>query len=168
MITVRPAIKKDIEIIDGIMRTSFTECYGSFMPKQYVKDILKHDVIGKLARKKWNECYIGEDDGIPAGVMQLSGCYIAELWTHPAHQRKGVASALIRRAEQEVLRKGQAHLTLCVYGRNATALEFYNRKGFITQRVEASDRIPEETVFHKVKWLAFQPAGKKSTTTESA
>ncbi|WP_147820695.1 GNAT family N-acetyltransferase [Salidesulfovibrio onnuriiensis] len=153
-ITVRKATEKDAPILESVMYASFLASYGEMMPQNYVNGVLENDVIGKLSRQKWHECFLAEEDGRPVGVMQLQGNYIAELWVHPDHQGKGVGGKLIQAAEEHAREQGHAHLTLCVYGCNTNAREFYRNKGFVLERMEASERVPEETVCYKVKWLS--------------
>lgn len=153
-ITVRRAAEADAPTLESIMRASFLDSYGKMMPQTYMNSVLENDVIGMLARKKWNECFIAEDCGVPVGIMQLQGNYIAELWTHPDHQKKGVGCALLETAEECARKKGHAHLTLCVYGCNTSARKFYRNRGFMLEHIEASDRIPDETVCHKIKWFS--------------
>ncbi len=153
-ITIRQATEEDASILESVMYASFLASYGEMMPQSYVAGVLENDVIGKLARKKWDECFIAEEDGRPVGVMQLQGNYIAELWVHPNNQGKGVGGKLIETAEIHAGHQGYSHLTLCVYGCNTNARQFYRKMGFTLERMEASDRIPKETVCYKIKWLS--------------
>ncbi|WP_161598312.1 GNAT family N-acetyltransferase [Pseudodesulfovibrio senegalensis] len=154
MITVRPAREQDSRLLEAVWHASFMASYATFMPESYVRGVLESDVIGKLARKKWDECFIAEVDGQPGAVMQLTDNYVAELWTHPDHQKKGAASALLDHAEKMAAQRGFDTLTLCTYGRNTQAREFYRKRGFAVHRTEASDRVPDDIVCHKVKRLA--------------
>lgn len=154
MITVRPAREQDGPLLEAVWHASFMASYATFMPKAYVLGVLDSDIIGRLARKKWNECFIAEVGGQPGAVMQLKDNYVAELWTHPDHLCKGAASALLRHAEKVAAQRGFDTLTLCTYGRNTRAREFYRKRGFTVDRMEASDRVPNDVVCHKVKHLA--------------
>lgn len=153
-VVVRKATATDAPALEAVMHASFLASYGEMMPPTYVEGVLENNVISRLAYKRWDECFLAEDEGAPAGVMQLQGNYIAELWVHPEHQGKGAGTALIKAAETQAVSEGHGHLTLCVYGCNTNAREFYRNRGFILERIEASDRIPDETVCYKVKWLS--------------
>ncbi len=153
MITIRSAQEEDAPLLENVWRASFMGSYATFMPSTYVQGVLETDVIGRLSRSKWDECYIAEVDGNAGAVMQLKGNYIAELWTHPNYQCMGAASALLDHAEKLAAQQGFATLTLCTYGRNTRARQFYRNRGFATERLEASDRVPDEIVCHKVKRL---------------
>lgn len=65
------------------------------------------------------------------GVHEVAGeGYIANLAVHEQHRRRGVASALLRAAEEGALNRGVAILTLEVRASNFAAIALYTRNGY--------------------------------------
>lgn len=63
-----------------------------------------------------------------SGYTWARCCYIAYLWVHEAHRRRGLASALIRRVEDEARRLGCA--VVIVSSHSFQAPGFYERMGY--------------------------------------
>ena len=83
---------------------------------------------------------VAEQDGIIIGTVQLHfdlpdnqahRADVAKLLVHPQHQRKGIATALMQRLEQEALLKGRTLLVLDTKtGENAEHL--YSALGYVS------------------------------------
>ena len=85
--------------------------------------------------------YVAEnDDGIPLGFMHLQtrkdfftgaqNCHIADLVVAAAHERRGVARALLHFAEAWAKEHRCRHLTLGVFPANERARKLYEAHGF--------------------------------------
>lgn len=153
MITIRKAEKNDIVAIAAVWQESFLASYTAFMPTSYIEKILSTNFIGTTVRASWRQWFLAENGTTVAGIMQLQKNYIAELWTHPNEQKKGVGSAMLAYAEKNIQEQGLTTITLHTYGKNTYARAFYRNRGFLTKRIEASDRIADEIVCFKVKQL---------------
>lgn len=75
--------------------------------------------------------WLVERDGAPVGFLVLRGAHVEHLYVHPAHQRTGVGSRLLRHAQG--LRPGG--LELFVFQRNSAARAFYAAHGFTVARL---------------------------------
>ena len=61
---------------------------------------------------------------------------------NPAHQRHGIGTALVRRAEQELITRGAPKINLQVRSSNGQVATFYERLGFVVEeRVSMGKRI---------------------------
>jgi ribosomal protein S18 acetylase RimI-like enzyme len=75
--------------------------------------------------------WLVERDGAPVGFLVLRGAHVEQLYVHPAHQRSGVGSRLLRHAQ--CLRPDG--LELFVFQRNTAARAFYAVHGFTVARL---------------------------------
>lgn len=90
-------------------------------------------------------CLLAEEDGAAAGLCfvemrkrtcmrNIPSAYMDDLYVSPAFRRRGVATALFRRAEALAKEKGAVRLDLMVWGFNREALAFYESLGMTRQR----------------------------------
>jgi ribosomal protein S18 acetylase RimI-like enzyme len=71
-----------------------------------------------------------------SAIDQTSGdrqTYIFLLYVEPEHRRRGIATALMQRAETWTASQGDRQIALQVFGQNQTAVEFYRRLGYQVQ-----------------------------------
>jgi GNAT superfamily N-acetyltransferase len=69
-----------------------------------------------------------------AHVMEVEGeAHLEQLAVHPAHQRAGVGSALVRAAKREAASRGYDSLSLRTYRDIAWNAPFYQRFGFVAE-----------------------------------
>ncbi len=92
--------------------------------------------------------FLDDETGKLAGFMALVDSFLAALFVSPAMQGRGVGSRLLSLAK-----KMHPELTLSVYARNARAVAFYERHGFVF--VEA--RVEEET--GETEWIMHLAPG---------
>jgi putative acetyltransferase len=69
--------------------------------------------------------WVAEDAGVLAGFCAFRDGWIDHLYVHPAHHRRGIGSALLRKAMEE-----NERLQLWTFQRNAGARAFYEAHGF--------------------------------------
>ena len=83
------------------------------------------------------EVWVAEADGVVAGFTTLGTRdgvdFMEHLYVAPAHQRRGIGTALVERAKE----RRPAGFRLWVFQRNAGARDFYERHGL--RLVELSD-----------------------------
>jgi ribosomal protein S18 acetylase RimI-like enzyme len=73
-------------------------------------------------------------DGLPDEVTGLPQAFIAYMAVEPHARRRGVARALLQRAEQVARRRGLPHLALMVTEDNLAARQLYAQAGYSTER----------------------------------
>lgn len=78
--------------------------------------------------------WIAETDGAPVGFLALADSYVDRLYVHPAHQRRGVGSLLLRKA----LELSSAGVELHTHQQNVSARAFYEKHGFRAVRFGTS------------------------------
>jgi GNAT superfamily N-acetyltransferase len=99
------------------------------------RDVRASMVAGDLAETSQDRFVLGEIEGTYAGSM----CYATHrdrpevavlemVWTHPAHRRKGVARALLRRVLDDFRALGGVAMYLCTV--NPAAFALYASEGF--------------------------------------
>ncbi|MXP13606.1 GNAT family N-acetyltransferase [Altererythrobacter confluentis] len=74
-------------------------------------------------------------------VLSEPCAYIALLAVERMHEGKGVAKALIQKAEEWALEMGYARVALDVFGSNTRAFEFYKRAGFQVETVRVIKKL---------------------------
>jgi len=70
--------------------------------------------------------WIAEESGNPVGMLALEAPWISQLTVFPEHQRRGVGTALLRKARE----CSPDELRLFTFQRNDKARAFYERHGF--------------------------------------
>ena len=85
------------------------------------------------------ECLIAEIGGEPVGFALFfpnystwrgrQGIYLEDLYITPAHRRKGVARALLRRLAEIAVERNAGRMELAVLNWNRSAVEFYRSLG---------------------------------------
>lgn len=91
------------------------------------------------------------EDGERAGFLHLQtvtdyftaaqNCHIADLAVAPAHEGRGIGSALLRFAEGWARQHRCRHLTLAVFPGNERARALYERRGFGTDLLRMAKRV---------------------------
>ena len=71
------------------------------------------------------EVWIAERDGELVGLCAFREGWVDHLYVHPAHQRRGIGVALLRKAKD-----ANERLQLWAFQRNENARRFYESQGF--------------------------------------
>lgn len=77
-----------------------------------------------------NDIWVANLDGQVAGFLAIAGDFVDQLYIHPAFQRQGVGTNLIRHAKQI----SPFHLWLFTIQINTGGRAFYERNGFLPVR----------------------------------
>ena len=77
-----------------------------------------------------NDIWLVEDDGVVLGYAAHRPGWLNHLYVHPDHQGRGVGAALVRQAMAD-----DDHLQLWAFQKNDRARGFYERRGFVLERL---------------------------------
>lgn len=75
-----------------------------------------------INRARYN-CHVAEVDGAVVGFIAFSGSNIEELFVHPKYHRRGIATALFRKAESE------CRCSVLTVGTTGYGIPFYQAMG---------------------------------------
>ncbi|WP_457582994.1 GNAT family N-acetyltransferase [Ensifer canadensis] len=91
--------------------------------------------------------WVAEVDGRPAGFIGLIDSFVGGLFVDPEIHGAGIGRGLIEHAATRL-----GHLDVSVYADNASAVEFYRRRGFVeTGRQETDDEGLPFAVIHMAR-----------------
>ena len=94
--------------------------------------------------------WVAEVDGHPAGFIGLIDNFVGGLFVDPEVHGAGIGRGLIEHAATRL-----GHLDVSVYADNASAVEFYHRRGFVvTGRQERDDEGLPFAVIHMARTVA--------------
>jgi GNAT superfamily N-acetyltransferase len=100
------------------------------------------------------EVWLAEGASGPEGAAILEACADGvRLWSvavDPAAQGRGLGNALLAFAEDRARRLGHGELRLCTNEKLAPRIAWYERKGYVTTRVED---MPDRRAVHMTKRL---------------
>ena len=114
---------------------------------------------------------VAEAEGVPGnGIL---GFIVAEIRRKSGHiitidvvaeaRRAGVGSALLRAAEDQLLRAGVVTVALETPVNNAAAIRFYKQKGYFVEKTVAGYYSGQMDALVMTKELARSPVGRQST-----
>src|SRR5699024_2213605 len=102
--TIRDMRKKDIPDVQRVARTSWHETYESIIPLEVQDIFLKGAYSDQMMRKRLEKSYmfVAEVDGYIVGFANFSQVddegktELSAIYLDPAHQGKGIGSALLK------------------------------------------------------------------------
>lgn len=132
---VRRVKQSDIDAAADIWLEANMEAH-SFVPEEYWNG--HFEMVKELLAQA--ELYVWEDGAGIQGFVGLEADYIAGLFVRSGARSGGVGKQLLDRAKA-----GRDRLTLRVYQKNAGAIRFYRREGFVVREesVDESTGEPE-------------------------
>ena len=120
---IRVLQKVDIErVVDIWLDTNLKAHY--FIPGQYWKDNI--DLVKEMLPQA--EVYVYENDCLIEGFIGLNDEYIEGIFVSDEMQSCGIGKLLL-----DYIKDKKVSLRLNVYQKNARAISFYQREGFIIQ-----------------------------------
>ncbi len=158
MVTMRPAVPDDADVILGFVRAL----------AEYEREPDAVEVDAETLRGQLSEshppffCTIAEIDGVPVGFALWfqtystwrgrRGIYLEDLFVLPEHRGQGIGRALLASLAAETRARGGARLEWAVLDWNTPAIDFYRARGAVplsewtTFRLsdEALDRLADE------------------------
>ncbi len=143
---IRDMKLEDYEAVDGLMQDLhrlhvqgrpdlYVDLEHPYSLQEYKEKVESDDVISILA----------EEEGKVLGIcfvilrkrsmmVNMITAYMDDLCVKKEAQRKGIATALFQRAEEEAVARGAKRLDLMVWEFNQGAVEFYKSLGMTEQR----------------------------------
>ena len=120
---IRLAERRDLRDLVAIETAQF--------PEPWTRSMLLEEITNLDTRRYT----VAEEDGVIVGYLGLmfvlkDELHINTIGTRPGHEGRGVATALLDEAWEEVMRRGVARATLEVAVSNERALALYYRYGF--------------------------------------
>jgi GNAT superfamily N-acetyltransferase len=98
------------------------------------------DVVYFGALIQFGELWVAEAGGVLVGFCVFNMGEVDHLFVHPAHQRTGIGSALLRKAKDAFDK-----LELWTFQRNEIAIRFYEHHGFsVVERTDGRDNEERE------------------------
>lgn len=135
MIEVRRAVPDDVATILDVGRATWRATYVPLVGEAYVEDFLARWWTAEgLARgieagRVWVGCVAGAVTGMAAYGLRDRVLELHRLYVHPAHQGRGVGSALLD-AVMAAERGNADRIELAVMDGNDAAHAFYEAQGF--------------------------------------
>jgi putative acetyltransferase len=139
---------------DEVLRLWLKESLHShtFLPARFWGDY--RSMVKQIYLREWIT-YVAEKDGKIAGLISLTGNYVAALFVGSEYQRQGIGKALLG-----FIHKIQGSLFVDVYKENTPALNFYINYGFQPRREKEQ---PETGHTIITMFLATKKIGNKLT-----
>lgn len=101
--------------------TYLPDLYSEAETRAFVRDVLLPN----------NEVWVAEEDGRVIGFAGLVDDSLMHLWVQPDSQNRGVGTELLTRAKE----RRPGGLRLHVFQKNVGARRFYERHGFVLERL---------------------------------
>jgi ribosomal protein S18 acetylase RimI-like enzyme len=136
-ITVRPYEAQDEEAVVELWEI----CFPDDPPWNEPRDVIRRKMtvqpellLVALIDKRVVGTVLAGFDGFRGWVNKVA--------THPSHQRKGIATRLMRAAESALVDMGCLKLNLQVRAENESVVEFYQKAGYMVEdRVSMGKRL---------------------------
>ncbi|WP_232533851.1 GNAT family N-acetyltransferase [Plantactinospora sp. KBS50] len=137
---VDPADEDDLRLVHSILETAFRDA-PDHQPATYQRWRAE---IAALPSVAWDEWFVAEVDGVPAGALQSADQaveqgegWVKRLAVLREHRRRGVGAALLRRAFAAYAGKGRTYAGLGVDLSNPTEAARLYRSVGMTAEMEA-------------------------------
>lgn len=137
----RKATREDIPELTRFFKETIGEVYGHILSRERLEPWLEGDMMDQEVNNLWQNMIVAEKGGAVMGVAARSDDMIHLLWIHPAHQRKGIGSALLDIVETEVKTSGYEQAKMLCFSDNDTAMEFYRARGWNPLCEEMSEEL---------------------------
>jgi len=127
-LTIRPYVAADLEALIDVFLRAVRETAGKDYTPAQIAAWAQADRGLWAARRLSRPTWVAVAGGAVAGFADLEASgHLDMLYVHPAHQGRGVASALLARAEAAA--RAQGIRRLFTYA-SLTARPFFERRGF--------------------------------------
>ena len=149
---LRPARESDLPALIELAKRSWRSGFAESAPAAFVQEWLARDFERDWYPKHWPSMTVAETDGVVLGVVQPMADEINGLWVDPAAQGRGVGSALLAHAEEQIMAAGFDRSWLSCSGFNLKGQRFYLSRGYTLFRSETKRRgsgVVEEMLYYE-------------------
>lgn len=106
-------------------------------PEEAQAELEQHTLGSLVGAPLWDCSFVAVEHGTPVAVVLTTDedthPLFAYVFTHPDHQRRGMATGLLLRAMRALHKKGYDHVRLRVAEANERARRVYERLGFVQE-----------------------------------
>ncbi|RPJ19161.1 MAG: GNAT family N-acetyltransferase [Planctomycetaceae bacterium] len=145
-LVLKDAAAGDTGTIRSVLLRTWLDTYSPFVPeadlRRYFETAYSAAAVCERLARPGVRCTLAWRGDICCGVMittleaEKSRLAVSSLYVVPEEQGKGVGRLLLERAEEEARGARCAMLRLGVMERNARAVEWYRRAGFLIETTE--------------------------------
>ena len=138
---IRKLLNGDIDRVADIwLKTNLKTHY--FISNQYWKS--NYELVKEMMSQ--SEVYVYEDDKMIQGFVGLNDEYIEGIFVSDEMQSCGIGKLLL-----DYIKDKKVRLQLNVYQKNARAISFYQREGFIIQCEGLDEATGEKRIHHAME-----------------
>jgi GNAT superfamily N-acetyltransferase len=132
-LTIREASPDEVELLLDIQRAACTTAFAHIFPPDeypFPDDPVREEWRAAVADPEV-EVHVAEVDGEPAGVVNIGGEFLCQLYVVPGHQGTGVGSALHDLALERLRLRGNERAKLWCLEHNTNARRYYEKRGWM-------------------------------------
>lgn len=152
MLTVRPAMKRDIDSIRGIARSSWDAAHAPLLGAETAHSFFEREYDESRVRSKVTSdagCFeVAVDSSGVVGFVTAAPLErsppvfgLSWLYVHPDRWGEGIGTRLLTGVERAIEREGGERIRLGVLAANERAIRFYERAGYTHYNDYYDDRI---------------------------
>lgn len=140
------AKKKDIAQIITMVNNTISHCYKDFIKENELKEYVSSGCASRFIEPCINDCYIAVKDDDILGLVIFSDDSIHMLLVNHEHLKEGVASKLMKFAEDKLFQTHEV-IKLDTIVENNRAMALYNKLGWNQYKTEAGDKFDINIAF---------------------
>jgi GNAT superfamily N-acetyltransferase len=133
-VEIRHSKLDEVATVRDLVQTVVDEIYGG----------LWTDPPVPIGDQDWSRAWVAVSQEMIAGVTLTQDDWIDDLWVHRRHRGAGIGQRLLSRAELEIAERGFLTSKLRVVSSNRHAIRFYERSGWLVQRLFPHEKFPIE------------------------
>jgi ribosomal protein S18 acetylase RimI-like enzyme len=136
---IRPATPADRAAIENILAATFNDTWLPHLTAEAIAEYRSSDKVADFIDHAINDTFLAETDGHVAGMIYWHGDFIDAIHVLGAFRRRGIAQALMSKAEQSMREQGIARSRLETDTFNTTSQSLYLSLGY-----RELDRYPDD------------------------
>jgi len=153
MVAIRNAIPDEIPALAAIGLAAWCKGIKPLVPTNTADEIERQNPFVPFLEEMGEKVLVATVDGKAAGIgaCEYSDDYISDIWVSPEFEGRGVASALVRALEREILSRGHPAARIHVAAANERALRLYEHLGY--------QRYVQEMAYDPILQISLQKIG---------